>query len=54
MKDTYIETRLLTFPNMVAKVHIPDLTVEERERRMKLIHKAAENLLKGAVKNVQN
>jgi ribosome recycling factor len=32
---------------MVARVSIPDITPEERGRRMKNIHKAAENLLKG-------
>lgn len=46
-KDTYSKTIVMEFPNMIAKIHIPDLTPEERNRRMKTIHKAAANLLKG-------
>lgn len=46
MKDTYKEVKVMEFPNMVARIHIPDLTPEERERRMKKIHKSAANLLK--------
>ena len=46
--DTYKEVRVITFPGMIARVHIPDLTTEERSRRMKDIYKAAEILLKGA------
>jgi len=34
------------FPGLVARVFSPILTDEERERRMKSIHKAATNLLK--------
>ena len=48
MKDTYKETKVFTYPNMIVRVHIPDLTAEERAKRMKQIHKAAENLLRGA------
>lgn len=51
MADTYKEVKVFHFPNVTARVFIPDLTAEERERRMKVIHKAAENLLKGGVKN---
>ena len=51
--DTYKEVRTIQFPGMVARVHIPDLTPEERTRRMKNIHKAATNLLKGKQKNAQ-
>lgn len=47
--DTYKETKLFTFPNMTARVLIPDLTQEERERRMKQIQAAAANLLKTKV-----
>lgn len=46
MADTYKETRVIEFPGMIARVHIPDLTPAERERRMKAIHKAAAELLK--------
>lgn len=45
--DTYKEIRTFEFPGMIARVHIPDLTPEERSRRMKIIHQAAANLLKG-------
>ena len=43
---TYKEVRTFNFPNMTVRVHIPDLTVEERNRRMKQIYNAAETLLK--------
>lgn len=43
---TYKEVRTFNFSNMTVRVHIPDLTIDERNRRMKQIHKAAENLIK--------
>lgn len=43
--DTYKEVRVFEYPNMIARVYIPDLTEDERQRRMKAIHKAAANLL---------
>lgn len=43
--DTYKEVRVMEFPNMTVKVLIPDITPEERERRMKQIEKAAASLL---------
>ena len=48
--DTYKEIRTFEFPNAIVRVYIPDLTEEERARRMKRIYKAAENLLKSAQK----
>lgn len=45
--DTYKEVKQIVFPNMIANVFIPELTPEERERRMAAIKKAAANLLKG-------
>lgn len=42
----YKEVKTFTFPGMVARVYIPDLTEEEREKRMKAIHREAENLLR--------
>jgi hypothetical protein len=45
------EVKVFTFPNMVARVHIPDLTTEERERRMKRIYESAAKLLKGGKRN---
>lgn len=47
--DTYKEVRVMEFPGMTVRVHIPDLTPEERSRRMKSIHKQAANLLKKVV-----
>lgn len=47
MKDTYKEVKVIEFPGMIARVHIPDITPEERERRMKAVYNAAANLLKG-------
>jgi hypothetical protein len=44
--DTYKEVKVFHFENMTVRVHIPDLTTEERTRRMKLIHNAASDLLK--------
>lgn len=44
--DTYKEVKTFTYPNMTVRVHIPDLTEQERSRRMKAIHKAASDLLK--------
>lgn len=44
--DTYKEVRNFEFPNMIVRIHIPDLTEEEKTRRMKSIHKATENLIK--------
>ncbi len=46
-KDTYKEVKEFEYPNMIIRVHIPDLTDEERKQRMKTLHKAAEELLKG-------
>lgn len=45
-RDTYKEVRVMEFPGLTARVHIPDLTPEERARRMKEIRKAAESLLR--------
>ena len=45
-QDTYKEVITFNFPNMVARVHIPDISEEERNRRMKIIYQAAENLIK--------
>ena len=43
--DTYKEVRVIEFSCGVARVHIPDLTEEERERRMKRIAQSAALLL---------
>ena len=44
-QDTYKEVRTFHYDNAIVKVHIPDLTPEERERRMKEVTKAAVDLL---------
>lgn len=45
-QDTYKEVRTLEFPNMTARVFIPELSQEERNRRMKAVHKYTAELLK--------
>lgn len=47
-KDLYKEVRYFDFPNMTVRVHIPELTPDERTRRIKAIHKAAAELLRPA------
>ena len=48
--DTYKEVKTFTYPNMTVRVHIPDLTKEERKRRMKAVYNAAAELLKSKTK----
>jgi ribosome recycling factor len=36
----------MRFPDAVIRIQIPDISEEERSRRMKAIHKAAEEVLK--------
>ena len=48
--DSYKEVRTFEYPGLVARVYIPDLTPEERDRRMKTIHNQAANLLKKVAK----
>lgn len=43
---TYKEIREFNYPGMRIKVYIPDLTEDERNRRLKLIHNSAAALLK--------
>lgn len=45
-QDTYKEVKTFNFPGVVARVYIPDLTEEERARRMQAIQKQAANLLR--------
>ena len=44
-QDTYKEVRTFIIENAVVRVHIPDITEEEHARRMKIIEKAAADLL---------
>jgi hypothetical protein len=50
-QDTYKEVKVIEFTNMTARVYIPDLTEEERNRRMKRIYEATASLVMGANKN---
>ncbi len=45
MKDTYKKPITLNFPNMTVRVFHPDITEEEKHRRLKTIEKAAISLL---------
>lgn len=47
MADSYKEVKVFEFDNAVVRVHIPDLTDEERSRRMNRIKDAAANMMKG-------
>ena len=44
--DTYKTTREFKFPNMTVIVHIPDLSVEERNKRMQAVYDLAAKLLR--------
>lgn len=48
--DTYKDVKVFQYPNMTVRVHIPDLTEEERNRRMKAVYQAAAELLKSKTK----
>lgn len=45
-QDTYTLEKVIETENFIIRIHRPVLTEDERERRMKQIHKAAESLLK--------
>ena len=45
MKDTYKEVKVFHYDNAVVRVHIPDLTAEERSRRMKEVEQSALQLI---------
>lgn len=42
----YILKKTIESPGFIIRVHSPVITTEERTRRMKAIHNAAEKLLK--------
>ena len=48
--ETYQEIKTFEYPNMTIRVHIPDLSDVERNRRMKQLEKATEALLKSKMK----
>lgn len=45
VKDTYKEVKTIRFGENVARVHIPDLTEEERSRRIAEIGRLAGEML---------
>lgn len=45
MKDTYKEVRVFQYDNAVVRVHIPDLTPDEQNRRMKEVERTAMRLI---------
>ena len=45
-QDTYKEVKVFKYSNFTVRVHMPDLTEEERKRRLERIHNAAAELLK--------
>ncbi len=49
-KDTYKEVRTLVSSNFVITMYIPDISAEERKRRMEQIGKAAESLIKSEMR----
>ena len=46
-RDTYSEVKVIESTGMIVRVHIPDITTEERAKRMKAVYDAAASLLKG-------
>lgn len=50
VQDTYKEVKIFTYPNCIVRVHIPDLTEEERERRMNNLKKVTANFMKAVIK----
>ena len=50
-EDKYSDPTVITFPNVVARVYTPILEPEEREKRMKAIHRATADVLKNKMNN---
>ena len=48
--DTYKEVKIFEYDGATVRVHIPDLTPEEHQKRMALIEDAARGLLIAAQK----
>lgn len=44
----------IIYSNAIVRVHRPDITQEERKRRMMQVYKAAENVLKSKMKGERN
>ena len=53
-QDTYEEPIIMEMPGCIARIYKPVLTDAERTKRMKAIHKAAEKVLKEAMRGEMN
>lgn len=51
-QDVYKETRVYEYPNAIVRVHIPDLSDEEQNRRMATLKAAAAEVLKNIKKEL--
>ena len=51
VQDTYKEPIIITTANANIRVFIPELSQEERARRMKIIHDAAADLLRSRIES---
>lgn len=49
--DKYKLVETLEYPNAIVRIHRPELSPEERSKRMKAIHDAAANLLANAIRD---
>lgn len=49
-RKEYDAVQEFVYPNAIVRVHRPDITQEEHDRRMKQVRKAAENVLKAKEK----
>ena len=45
------QIKVYKYPNATVRVHIPDLAPEEREKRLNVVKKSAEMLLREVIKN---
>ena len=46
-QDAIKEVKTFTYADAIVRVHIPDLAEDERNRRMKEVQRAAQQILKG-------
>lgn len=50
MKEvTYRHVDTLNFPNVTARIYVPNLSEDENERRKKVLHNAAAAIIKEAI-----
>ena len=50
-RDKYKEVRVFKYPDATVRVHIPELTDEEREKRLNALKRSAETLLREVLRN---